>query len=31
MTRALPFHEDCYKWPRVGVFTENATDCRPPN
>ena len=23
MTKAFPFHEDCYKWPRVAVFTED--------
>ena len=23
MTQAFPFCEDCYKWPRVGVFTTN--------
>jgi hypothetical protein len=28
MTRAFPFHEDRYKWPRVGVFTENADGLR---
>jgi hypothetical protein len=27
MTQAFPYHEDCYTWPRIGVFTRNtATD-----
>ena len=23
MTQAFPYPEDCYKWPRIGVFTED--------
>ena len=28
MTQAFPFHEDCYTWPRVGVFTEHGDELR---
>jgi len=23
MTTAFPFHDDCYRWPRVAVFTDD--------